>query len=75
MMTLMTSCATLGLGELGESEPVVSNGCEWVEPIYLSEATIKALRELAQTNPEVQQDRINLATHNKNYEEFCPAEE
>lgn len=50
---------------------VVSNGCAWISPIYLTESSITALRTAQTVNPEVRIDRENIVRHNKLYEEFC----
>ncbi len=67
MMTLMTACAPQI-----RVDDVVSNGCAWVSDLYLTEASIKALRDAQVDHPEVRMDREMIVTHNRLYEENCP---
>lgn len=51
---------------------VKSDGCVWVDPLYLSEPSIKALRDAQVDHPEVRSDREQIVIHNKLYELNCP---
>lgn len=71
MMTLMTGCAGLLTVEV---TGVKSDACAWVEPLWLSEPSIKALRDAQTDHPEVRKDREAIVIHNKMTQLNCPKE-
>lgn len=70
-MILMTGCGLVTVEVTG----IRSDGCAWVSPLYLTEASINALRNAQKIDPMVRIDRENIVRHNRLYETFCPEEQ
>jgi len=68
MTILMTGCGSLAV----EVTDVKSDACAWVKPIWLSEPSIKALRDAQEEHPEVRADREAIVLHNKITLINCP---
>lgn len=66
MMTSIWGCAVQV-----NVDGIVSDGCAWTSDMYLTEASIKALRDAQKDHPEVRVDREKIVTHNKLYQENC----
>ena len=56
-LILLSGCVTVNV------DGVRSDGCAWIEPIYLTEPGIKALPR---------EDKLKIASHNAKHEENCP---
>lgn len=64
-VVLLSGCVNANI------EDVRSDGCAWVRPILLSDASIQALREAQKTHPEVRQDREKIVKHDILWFENC----
>lgn len=62
---ILAGCITV------EVTGVTSDGCAWTKPLYLTEASIAALRSAQEVDPDVRIDREAIVTHNRLWQENC----